>query len=82
MFCQSITEGADGLVYGLRQGAQWCGERLAITLWAREHALFKSLDMISHNLAFFIRQCPIVFLDRSLELLTGAHELSDLWAQG
>jgi hypothetical protein len=38
--------------------------------------------MVSHDLAFLIRQYPIVFLYRSLELLTGVLELSDFWSQG
>ena len=78
MFCQHIPEGAEGLVDDRRQDAQRRSERLAIILLAREHALFKSLDMVNHDLAFLIRQCSIVFLDRSLELLTGVLEFSDL----
>jgi hypothetical protein len=82
VFCQNIPEGADGLVDDRRQDTRRRGERLAIILLAREHTLFKSLDMVNHDLAFLIRQCPIVFLDRSLELLTGVLEFSDLWPHG
>lgn len=82
MLCQNISEGADGLVDDRRQGAQRRGKRLAIILLARKNALFKSLDMVSHDLAFLIRQHPIVLLDRSVELFTGVLELSDLWSQG
>jgi hypothetical protein len=66
VFCQHIPEGAGGLVDDRRQDAQRRGERLVITLLARKHALFKSLDMVNHDLALLIRQCPIVFLNRSL----------------
>ena len=78
MFYQHISEGADGLVDNRRQDTQRRGKRLVITLLARQHALFKSLDMVNHDLAFLICQCPIVFLNRSLELLTGILEFSDL----